>query len=106
MTIGPTIDGEFMPRNPKTMSIDGEVNKVPVMVGCLSEEGLISVIPVLLGMEGFEKPVVNKTALSDYMYTFVKNMDELILDTTSLLYITPEEVTSLNAWHSCFHIEH
>lgn len=88
----PFIDGEFIPRDPREMYADGEVNQVSIMTGCLSEEGNLFIIPPDLGLENPDKPILNKTSYEGLVSMFVPNADELVLDTVAMVYMPPEEV--------------
>ena len=88
----PAVDGAFLPRLPKLMSAEGEVNKVNIMVGCLEEEGNLFIIPKIRGMEGFEKPFFNRTVFDFLLAAHSFNMDQIALDTSALIYMRPEQV--------------
>ena len=86
------------------MSVDGEVNQVSVMVGCQSDEGRYTVIPTFLGLEGYEKPVLNRTIADGAISMYIKNADAVALDTISAVYIDPDEVSGHTLNKYAFHI--
>ncbi|XP_054750205.2 cholinesterase 1-like [Lytechinus pictus] len=90
--IRPFIDGTFIPRDPREMYAAGEVNQVTVMTGCLSEEGNMFLISPDMELEGSERPVLNKTTYDILLTIFIRNVDDLVKDTASLVYMTPQEI--------------
>ncbi|XP_071476207.1 cholinesterase 1-like [Diadema antillarum] len=61
----PTVDGYFLPRSPADMAAEGEFNQVDIIIGCLTEEGNLFVSPLLAGLEGSDKPVMDRTTAQD-----------------------------------------
>ncbi|XP_030830218.1 cholinesterase 1 [Strongylocentrotus purpuratus] len=90
--IRPFVDGEFIPRDPKEMYAAGEVNEVSIMIGCLSEEGTMIIIPPDASLESSDRPVLDKTNYDGLLPVFIRNVDELVKDTAALVYMSPEEM--------------
>ena len=98
-----TIDGEFFPRDPRAMSDDGEVNQVSVMIGCLDSEGTFFIMPKVLGQEGYDKPVLNRSVSDSSLSLFLGDVDDLVLDVIYMFYIDQEEVGCQGQIHH-FHL--
>ena len=92
--LGPIIDGKFIPKNPLEMTAAGESNQVATMVGCLSEEG--NTMFLMDAYQGAtERSTWNKTVFDGTIGMTSGTMDELILDTISLFFTSPEEVSTI-----------
>ncbi|XP_071495067.1 cholinesterase 1-like [Diadema antillarum] len=93
----PVVDGQFIPRNPFDMAADGEFNRVDTMIGCLSDEGNVFVLPRNRESEGNGKPVMNKTVMQDSLVLNLilgdGGVDQQVIDAITFVYSTAEELS-------------
>ncbi|XP_071481688.1 acetylcholinesterase-like [Diadema antillarum] len=92
----PAIDGQFIPRDPVEMAADGEFNHVPVLVGCLEEEGNVALHPLAVGGASSEKMVWDqatmRSSINAYLSLVKDGSDDLVLDMASFAYTSPEKL--------------
>ncbi|XP_072175540.1 cholinesterase 1-like [Diadema setosum] len=93
----PVVDGQFIPRNPLDMAADGEFNRVDTMIGYLSDEGNVFVLPRHRGLGGNDKPVMNKTVMQDVLalnlFLGDGGVDQQVIDAITFVYSTAEELS-------------
>nr|XP_054771304.1 acetylcholinesterase-like [Lytechinus pictus] len=92
--VAPVADGHFLPVDPLQAQEDGLFNPSKVMIGSLGNEGTVFTIPMMFGLEGYDKLSVNKTMFDAYTSQFTRVTDQLILDMISLTYLSGEQLTS------------
>ncbi|XP_071476203.1 acetylcholinesterase-like [Diadema antillarum] len=97
----PVVDGQFIPRNPLDMAADGEFNRVNTMIGYLSDDGTVFMLPQLRGLEGHHKPVMNRTVMERFLSDNLFFMDEggidhQVLDAITFVYSTADELSDPN----------
>ncbi|XP_071476212.1 acetylcholinesterase-like [Diadema antillarum] len=92
----PAVDGQFIPRNPFNMAADGEFNRVDTMIGYLSDEGNVFMLPRHRGLEGNDKPVMNKTVMQDALALNLilgeGGVDQQVFDAITFVYSTADEL--------------
>eukprot|EP00057_Strongylocentrotus_purpuratus_P010825 XP_011665299.1 PREDICTED: acetylcholinesterase [Strongylocentrotus purpuratus] len=92
--VAPVADGHFLPLDPMQAQEEGSFNPSNVMIGSLGHEGNIFAIPLMVGMEGYEKLSVNRTTFDTFTSMFTQMTDPLALDLIKLTYLSPEQLTS------------
>eukprot|EP00057_Strongylocentrotus_purpuratus_P032232 XP_787009.3 PREDICTED: cholinesterase 1-like [Strongylocentrotus purpuratus] len=88
-TVFPVPDGEFLLKDPFLLAAEGSINPANVMVGCLSEEGNMAVVPM------FGRDRVNKEAYGVYMANILQMRDPLIQDLATVVFGSDEMFSSL-----------
>ncbi|XP_071476205.1 cholinesterase 1-like [Diadema antillarum] len=93
----PVVDGQFIPRIPFDMAADGEFNRVDTMIGYLSDEGNVFVLPQHRGLGGNIKPLMNKTVMQDALSLNLLlgdgGVDQQVIDAITFVYSTADELS-------------
>ena len=90
--VAPVADGHFLPLDPMQAQEEGSFNPSNVMIGSLGHEGNIFAVPLMVGMEGYEKLSVNRTTFDTFTSMFTQMTDLLALELIKLTYLSPEQV--------------
>ena len=91
--VSPVADGEFLLKDPFELAAEGSFNPANVMIGTLSEEGNMALMPALYGQEGPGLAVIDETMYRAFMEPMAQVTDPVIQDVVAAVFGSDQMVS-------------